>query len=172
MASAAQRSGALSDGTLTNYGYGLTIGAYRGLTAIGHSGADAEYRAQVEQYPERGIAIAVLCNGCNSSSETLSHTLLRVRRAGETPHLGDGRRLIATSDSSVRIGGTATGLVSRTDSSVVTSLTQVPRTLQTVAYQRQISHAYTPASLTAFSSAYYSDALDARYETSAEIRRM
>ncbi len=59
---AAQTSGVLNDGTPTGYGYGLTIGKFRTLSAIGHGGADAGYRAQVERYPERGIAVAVLCN--------------------------------------------------------------------------------------------------------------
>ena len=59
---AAQKSAVLNSGSLTGYGYGLTIGKYRGLTAIGHGGADAGYRAQAERYPEREIAIAVLCN--------------------------------------------------------------------------------------------------------------
>lgn len=63
---AAQTSGKLNDGTPINYGYGLSVGRYRGLRAIGHGGADAGYRAQVERYPERGIAIAVLCNAGNS----------------------------------------------------------------------------------------------------------
>jgi CubicO group peptidase (beta-lactamase class C family) len=58
----AQKSAVLSDGTLANYGYGLSLGTYRGLVAIGHGGADAGYRAQVERYPERGLSIAVLCN--------------------------------------------------------------------------------------------------------------
>ena len=67
----AQKSAVLSDGTSANYGYGLSIGTYRGLTAIGHGGADAGYRAQVERYPERGIAIAVLCNAGNSGPNIL-----------------------------------------------------------------------------------------------------
>ena len=210
MAATAQRSGALSDGTPTNYGYGLTIGTYRGLKAIGHGGADAGYRAYVEQYPARGIAIAVLCNGSNTLPETLlhgvadvligtsvppqrlpidtapravsasilqrwvgvyrdtlSHAVLRVRRAGDTLQLGDGRRLTMTSDSSARIGGTTTGLVSRTDTGVVTSLAQLPRTMRSVRFRREIPHARTPASLTAFTGGYHSAELDVRYEISA-----
>lgn len=58
----AQKSAVLSDGTPANYGYGLSLGTYRGLVAIGHGGADAGYRAQVERYPERELSIAVLCN--------------------------------------------------------------------------------------------------------------
>lgn len=71
MVKAAQTSAVLNDGTPTGYGYGLTVGAYRGLTAIGHGGADAGYRAQVERYPERGIAIAVACNASIAAPNVL-----------------------------------------------------------------------------------------------------
>ncbi len=71
MVKAAQTSAVLNDGTPTGYGYGLTVGAYPGLTAIGHGGADAGYRAQVERYPERGIAIAVACNASIAAPNVL-----------------------------------------------------------------------------------------------------
>ena len=45
LVAAAQTSGVLNDGTPIGYGYGLTVGKYRTLTAIGHGGADAGYRA-------------------------------------------------------------------------------------------------------------------------------
>ena len=99
--------------------------------------------------------------------DTVSHAVLRVRREGETLQLGDGRRLTMTSDSTARIGGTASGLVSLSDSGVVTSLTQVPRTTRTVRFRREVPHAHSPASLTAFTGAYYSAELDVRYEISA-----
>ena len=41
MVAAAQKSAVLFDGTPAGYGFGLTVGTYRGLTAIGHGGADA-----------------------------------------------------------------------------------------------------------------------------------
>jgi hypothetical protein len=47
---AAETSAVLNDGTPTGYGYGLSVGRYRGLTAIGHGGADAGYRAEIP-YP-------------------------------------------------------------------------------------------------------------------------
>lgn len=68
---AAQRSAVLNDGTAIGYGYGMTVGTYRGLTAIGHGGADAGYRAQVERYPERGLAIAVACNASTAGPNVL-----------------------------------------------------------------------------------------------------
>lgn len=69
---AAQTSGALSDGTAINYGFGLTLGTWRGVRAIGHGGADAGYRAYVERYPDHGVAVAVLCNRANVASAELA----------------------------------------------------------------------------------------------------
>ncbi|MFN8570760.1 MAG: serine hydrolase domain-containing protein [Gemmatimonadaceae bacterium] len=68
----AQTSAVLNDGTPTNYGFGLSIGRYRGQRVVGHGGADAGYRAQVDRYPDRGIAIAVLCNASNSGPGALA----------------------------------------------------------------------------------------------------
>jgi CubicO group peptidase (beta-lactamase class C family) len=82
---AAQTSGKLNDGTPINYGYGLSVGRYRGLRAIGHGGADAGYRAQVERYPERGIAIAVLCNAGNSGPGTLLRRVADVLIGSSAP---------------------------------------------------------------------------------------
>ncbi len=78
LVAAAQTSGVLNDGTPIGYGYGLTLGKYRTLTAIGHGGADAGYRAQVERYPERGIAVAVLCNVSTAVPALLLHSVADV----------------------------------------------------------------------------------------------
>lgn len=58
----AMTSGHLNNGKSINYGFGLSVGTYRGVKWIGHGGADAGYRADVVRYPDEGLAIAVLCN--------------------------------------------------------------------------------------------------------------
>jgi CubicO group peptidase (beta-lactamase class C family) len=58
----AQVSGRLNDGTAAGYGWGLTVGTYRGVRSVGHSGADAGYRADVVRFPDHGLAIAAFCN--------------------------------------------------------------------------------------------------------------
>jgi CubicO group peptidase (beta-lactamase class C family) len=167
LVAAAQTSSTLNDGTPTSYGYGLSIFKYRGLSAIGHGGADAGYRAQVERYPERGIAIAVLCNAAIATPNVLtrnvldvclvpalrgralsidtvpravsaeikqrwvgtyrdsvSQAVLRVRLAGDTLTLGDGRPLVITSDTSARIAASANALVLRSSGTTVTGVAQ------------------------------------------------
>ena len=175
LVSQAQTSAVLSDGTPANYGYGLTVGTYRGLRAIGHGGADAGYRAQVERYPERGLAIAVLCNASSAVPgallrrvadvmlgasappaavaidtvpravgrnllarwvgvyrDTVSQAVVRVALSGDTLRLGDGRRLVSTSDTSVRIAESGNAFVLRLAGDRVAGITQVPRSTRTL----------------------------------------
>jgi CubicO group peptidase (beta-lactamase class C family) len=51
---------AVSDAS--GYGFGVEIAQHRGLRTIGHGGGDAGVRSHVVRYPDRGLAIAVLCN--------------------------------------------------------------------------------------------------------------
>ncbi|HEX9165606.1 MAG TPA: serine hydrolase domain-containing protein [Gemmatimonadales bacterium] len=69
---AAQQPTRLTTGMPLNYGYGLSMGSYRGTPAIGHGGADAGYRADVVRFPEHGLAVAVLCNGSPAAPGNLS----------------------------------------------------------------------------------------------------
>lgn len=67
-----QREGVLNDGTPTGYALGLAVGKHRGVREVGHSGADAGYRADVERYPDQQLAIAALCNASNSNPGALT----------------------------------------------------------------------------------------------------
>lgn len=57
-----QRPANLNDGHETGYAFGLTVGFHRGLRTIGHSGADAGYRADVVRFPDHDLAVVALCN--------------------------------------------------------------------------------------------------------------
>ena len=67
-----QQEGILNDGTRTGYALGIAVGTHRGVREIGHSGADAGYRADVERYPDQQLAVAALCNASNSNPGTLT----------------------------------------------------------------------------------------------------
>ena len=54
--------GILNDGEQQNYAFGLTHGEHRGLKTVGHGGAFMGFRAQFIRFPERELAISVLCN--------------------------------------------------------------------------------------------------------------
>jgi hypothetical protein len=208
LVSDAQKSAVLSDGTPANYGYGLSLGTYRGLSVIGHGGADAGYRAQIERYPSRGLGIAVLCNAASAvpgvlarrvadvmlgSSvppdattaadstkytanaeqlarwegvyrDTVSQTVLRVRRTGETLRLSDGRSLTPMSDTSLRIAAGPGTLLLRIENGQVTGIRQIPRGLRNVVLRKETAVVPTKALLAPYAGSYYSEELDIRYE--------
>jgi len=56
------RPGELNDGTEISYASGLRVGSYRGLERVSHGGVTAGYRSSAAHYPEKKIAVAVLCN--------------------------------------------------------------------------------------------------------------
>ncbi len=57
-----ERRSRLNDGTEIVYGLGVNAGSRRGLRAITHTGATGGYRAALQRYPERDLAVALLCN--------------------------------------------------------------------------------------------------------------
>ena len=67
-----QLEGLLNDGTRTGYALGIAVGSHRGVREIGHGGADAGYRADVERYPDQQLAVAALCNASNSNPGALT----------------------------------------------------------------------------------------------------
>ena len=56
------KTAVLNDGEALSYGCGLRYLKRHGVTTVGHSGADAGYRAHYIQVPELRLGIAVLCN--------------------------------------------------------------------------------------------------------------
>lgn len=81
MADSLQVRGRLTSGDSINYALGLTVDQYRGVKRVQHSGATAGYRAFVTRYPDRGLAIAVLCNAANANptayANLIADSLLR-----------------------------------------------------------------------------------------------
>jgi CubicO group peptidase (beta-lactamase class C family) len=52
--------GKLNSEKVIYYAFGLALGKYRGLPTVGHSGADAGYRADFLRFPEQHFAVACL----------------------------------------------------------------------------------------------------------------
>lgn len=67
-----QQEATLNDGTKTGYALGIAVGTHRGVREIGHGGADAGYRADVERYPDQQLAVTALCNASNSNPGALT----------------------------------------------------------------------------------------------------
>lgn len=58
-----ERVGRLNDGTELTYALGLTVDRWRGLRRVSHTGSTGGYRAALYRYPDRNVAVALLCNG-------------------------------------------------------------------------------------------------------------
>jgi CubicO group peptidase (beta-lactamase class C family) len=67
-----EASAVLLNGDSTAYGLGRSVERYRGLRLVGHGGADAGYRTYLGQFPEPGLALAVLCNAAQANPGALA----------------------------------------------------------------------------------------------------
>jgi len=74
--------GAFNDGKPGSYALGLTIGTYRGVREIGHSGSTAAYRAHLVRYPEQRVSVAVLCNAGTAAATQLAHDVADIAMPG------------------------------------------------------------------------------------------
>jgi CubicO group peptidase (beta-lactamase class C family) len=66
-----QEKGKLNSGKEQDYASGLSIGTYKGLVTVGHGGADAGYRSDMERFPEQHFGAAVLCNAAEAAPGSL-----------------------------------------------------------------------------------------------------
>ena len=75
-----QKPTQLSDGSTSDYGFGLQIGDDRGLRTIEHGGGDPGFAAYVARYPDHRLAVAVFCNTeeAHTTVGALAHDAARV----------------------------------------------------------------------------------------------
>lgn len=73
-----EQRGVLNSGAQINHACGLFHGEYRGLTAVGHGGADAGYRSMYIRYPEQQLSVVVLCNHADAKPEDLANRVAEV----------------------------------------------------------------------------------------------
>ncbi len=70
-----QTHGALTNGHAINYGLGLWLGEYRGLTTVEHSGGTFGYRTELLRFPEQNFSVALLCNVADADVEGLARKI-------------------------------------------------------------------------------------------------
>jgi CubicO group peptidase (beta-lactamase class C family) len=63
--------GRLNSGTELDYAWGLTVGAYRGLPIVEHSGSLGGYRAHIIRFRSMHASVAILCNVSNVNTGTI-----------------------------------------------------------------------------------------------------
>lgn len=90
-----RRRMALSSGDTASYGLGLSLGTYRGLSTVGHGGADAGFRTNLLYFPEERLGVVAF--GASSSfnsggtARRVAEIFLADRMAARpTPGGGDG----------------------------------------------------------------------------------
>lgn len=54
--------GVLNNGEQIRYAFGLSIGEYRGLETVGHSGSWRGFRSHLIRFPEQKFGVVILCN--------------------------------------------------------------------------------------------------------------
>ncbi len=54
--------GRLNNGTELTYAWGLTVGSYRGMPIVEHSGSLGGYRAHIMRFRQTHTSVAILCN--------------------------------------------------------------------------------------------------------------
>ena len=54
--------GVLNNGEQISYAFGLSIGEYRGLKTVGHSGSWRGFRSHLIRFPDQKFGVVILCN--------------------------------------------------------------------------------------------------------------
>jgi len=70
-----QTRGRFTDGREHGYAFGLSIGTYRGVREVSHSGTTASYQAFLVRYPDQHVSVAVLCNAGEASATQYAHAV-------------------------------------------------------------------------------------------------
>ncbi len=73
-----QEQAVLTDGTKVPYALGLSIGEFRGLRTVSHSGSDAGFRSQVLWFPDQNFGVAVLSNLGNFNPGAIANRVAAV----------------------------------------------------------------------------------------------
>ncbi len=91
--------GVLNNGDTLSYAAGLSVGSYRGLRLIGHSGGDAGFRSYIGRFPDQGLAVAIFSNLGSFDPAAMARRVADVYLEGQFPPAPDA--LIAEAPGSV-----------------------------------------------------------------------
>jgi CubicO group peptidase (beta-lactamase class C family) len=70
--------GKLNDGETIAYAFGQSVGEYRGLRVVNHTGSWAGYRSVLERFPEQRFAVVILANTANMNPSALARQIADV----------------------------------------------------------------------------------------------
>lgn len=101
--------GRLNDGKAHDYAMGLTIGTYRGVAEVSHSGSTAGYRAHLLRYPDQHVSVAVLCNVTSGAATQYARAVADLYVAGLATQSAQGPAGRGASGPGRQGGGGAAG---------------------------------------------------------------
>jgi CubicO group peptidase (beta-lactamase class C family) len=67
------QQGKLTNGEVLSYAFGLTVGEYRGLPLVEHSGSSGGYRTIISRFPAQHTSVVALCNASNIDPTAVGH---------------------------------------------------------------------------------------------------
>jgi CubicO group peptidase (beta-lactamase class C family) len=70
---------------MSDYGFGLEIAHHRGFLTVGHGGGDEGVSSYVLRYPDRRLAIAVLCNRDDVDAAAIVRSIAEIELEGAFP---------------------------------------------------------------------------------------
>lgn len=73
---ALETQGVLNDGRKIAYALGLSVGDYKGIKEVTHSGGTAGYQTYLARFPEKKLSVAALCNGFPPSSGDIVYSVV------------------------------------------------------------------------------------------------
>jgi hypothetical protein len=73
----------LNDGQSIDYGLGLVMGEFKGLSTISHGGSTAGYRAFLVRFPDPQLSIAILCNQTSAEPGLLAQRVAEILLSGQ-----------------------------------------------------------------------------------------
>jgi CubicO group peptidase (beta-lactamase class C family) len=77
-----QTAGTLNGNRPIAYAYGLTVGKYRGLKIVGHSGSLRGYRTEMIRFPEQRFSVICLCNTSTANPGRIARRIADIYLAG------------------------------------------------------------------------------------------
>ena len=73
-----QEPGSFTDGRRGTYALGLTVGEYKGVRQVSHSGSTAGYRAHLVRFPDHHLSVAVLCNVSSGAATQYANAVAEI----------------------------------------------------------------------------------------------
>lgn len=100
-----QTPGKFNDGRVHQYALGLTVGNYKGVRQVEHSGSTAGYRAHLTRYPDQRVSVAVLCNVSTSQATQYAHSVADIYLGSALISSTPGATHALTEAEATRIAG-------------------------------------------------------------------